>query len=94
MHIEVPAASFLVVVSGSFVASLSPINKPSNTGTLGITQKGGVQTIDGCRNAEKELVKQSLLTVENDAGEAKQSAEEAVEGGLTFNGGVEEELMA
>ena len=94
IHIEVPQASFLVVVSGSFVTTISPTKKPSNTMTVGITQKGGVQTVDGCRNSANELVKETLLTVENEFGASKQSAEEAVEAGLTFNGGVEEELMA
>jgi hypothetical protein len=95
VHIEVPSASQLVVVEGAFVAKIEPINVASHTGTLVIAQKGGVQSIDGCRNAANELDKKSLVTVENEEGEAKQSGEEAVEGGLTFTeAGHTEELMA
>lgn len=94
-HIEVPAATQLVVVSGSFVAKVEPINAKSVTDKLVIAQKGGVQTIDGCRNAANELEKLTLLTLENEEGEAKQSGEEAVEGTITFiEAGHEEELMA
>jgi hypothetical protein len=56
-----------------------------------ITQKGGVQSIDGCRNAANELVKSSLTTLENELGEPKMTGLEIIESALTF--AVEQELM-
>ncbi|HUA74309.1 MAG TPA: hypothetical protein VL988_06080 [Solirubrobacteraceae bacterium] len=92
VHIEVPAAEQLVLVEGDFAAKIEPINTSTTSGTLVIAQKGGVQSIDGCRNAANELVKHTLTTVENENTSPKQSGEEAAEGTLSLS--VAQELMA
>lgn len=93
-HLEAPAAEQLVVLEGSYVAKLEPLNTTVNEFFLVISQKGGVQSIDGCRTAANELVKRTLTTLENEQGEAKRTAEEVIEPRLVFAGGISEELMA
>jgi hypothetical protein len=90
VHIEVPAASQLMIVKGAFVAMVEPTNFPFHSSQLVIAQKGGVQSIDGCRNEANELDNKSLLTWENEEVNKKaepvlkQSGVEAVESSLIF----------
>jgi hypothetical protein len=101
VHIEVPAASQLVVLEGSYVAKLEPINTPTHASGVLTAQKGGVQSIDGCRNASNELDKRTVFTIENEFVDEEgnpireRSGVEAIENLFTFTEpGHAEEVMA
>jgi hypothetical protein len=84
LHIEIPAASVLLLEEGSFVSGLSPENKATKEFALKIEQKEGKQTIDGCLNAEGTKVVPETLTTSENGKAAVASAEEAKSGTLLF----------
>ncbi|HUA74307.1 MAG TPA: hypothetical protein VL988_06070 [Solirubrobacteraceae bacterium] len=89
--IDIPATGEELEIKNDFVGKIEPINTSSFGGQIVISQKGGVQSIDGCRNASNELVKHSLTMAEN-GGTPKQSGLEVVEGTIAY--AIEQELMA
>jgi hypothetical protein len=89
----VPAASQLIEVSGSFVGDVNPENALRNEWTVKIAQKGGIQVIDGCRNAANALEEFWLGTIENENGISRRTGIEATEFTLKFPVGVNEEFM-
>jgi hypothetical protein len=80
LHIEVPTGKHLILVIGSVIGLLSPINS-SKTGPFPLTvaQKEGVQAIEKCEGGTAKKLESSL-----DGGAFVQAGQEAAEGSLTF----------
>jgi hypothetical protein len=80
LHIEVPTGKHLLLVKGSLIGLIGPINT-STAGpySLLVAQKEGVQAIEKCEGGSAQTLLSSL-----DGGTFAQAGEEASEGTLTF----------
>jgi hypothetical protein len=81
IHVEVSATGLLLLVTGTFIAEITPLEGPPSKGwDLNIKQAGGVQEIQQCEGGEVQTLFMSI-----DGGPSIQSGFEWKEGFVEFD---------